>query len=279
MRIIKKVRAPVRIDFGGGTTDIEPFASKYGGAVLNATINRYITGELIATNKNVKLQYAGHIPTSSGLGTSGVMNLVWLALISQTKNKIELAEKVYALEQSLGLTGGKQDQYASALGGINFLEFKGEKVKITKLKLREDLIKELEKKLVLIYTGKSHLSELSNKFMIENLKKGKSIKNLLRIKNIAKEMKKTLMKKNFDEFADLMNQETQERKLLHKSIIPLKIENIIKIGMKNGAIGAKVCGSGGGGSILFFGNKKKLKKKFKSKIIDFKFDFSGLTWL
>ena len=53
----------------------------------------------------------------------------------------------------------------------------------------------------------------------------------------------------------------------------------MKAGIKNGAVGAKVCGSGGGGSILFLGNKKKLVKKFKGKVIDFKFDFKGLRWL
>ena len=152
---IKKVIAPVRIDFGGGTTDIEPFASKYGGAVLNAAINRYITGKIIRTNEKVHLEYTGNIPTSSGLGTSGVMNLVWFALISQTKNKLELADKVYSLEQAMGLVGGKQDQYASALGGINFLEFKRNKVEVTKLNLNKDFIRKFENNLVLVYTGKS----------------------------------------------------------------------------------------------------------------------------
>lgn len=89
MKIIKQVKAPVRIDFAGGTTDIQPFPKKHGGAVLNAAINKYITGKLVATDKTVGLGYSGNIPTSSGLGTSGVMNLVWLALISKTKNKLE----------------------------------------------------------------------------------------------------------------------------------------------------------------------------------------------
>ena len=275
----KKVIAPVRIDFGGGTTDIEPFASKYGGAVLNAAINRYITGKLVATNENVGLQYSGNIPTSSGLGTSGVMNLVWLALISREKDKLKLAERVYALEQSLGLVGGKQDQYASALGGINFLEFKGDKVKITRLDLGPKLIKELENSLVLVYTGTPHFSGLTNKSMIENLKKGKNKKNLLKIKNIAKQMKTSLLRKDLASFAELMNQETQERKKLHKSVISPSIQKIINQGLDNGAVAAKVCGAGGGGSILFFGNKKKLKRKFGKKVIDFKFDFGGLRFL
>jgi len=289
MHIIKQVKAPVRIDFGGGTTDISPFKDKYGGAVLNAAINKYVVGKIIKTDKKIHLEYTGNTPTSSGLGTSGVMNLVWLALISQIKlkkkqgiiikNKIDLAEKAYALEQALGLVGGKQDQYAAALGGINFLEFKGDKVKITKLNLSKDFIKELEDKLVLVYTGKPHFSGNSNKVMINNLKKGKNIKNLLKIKKIAYEMKSALLKKDLQKFAELMNKETKQRNLLHKIIVPTQIENIIKQGKENGAIAAKVCGSGGGGSILFFGDKARLKKKFGKGVIDFKFDFEGLRWM
>ena len=43
---IKKLISPVRIDFGGGTTDISPFKDKYGGCVLNAAINRYVEGKI-----------------------------------------------------------------------------------------------------------------------------------------------------------------------------------------------------------------------------------------
>ncbi len=282
MKIIKKVKAPVRIDFGGGTTDISPFKDKYGGAVLNATINKYITGKLIIGNKRTYLEYSGDIPTSSGLGTSGVMNLVWLALISQTpnkfnsKNKKEIAEDVYKLEQAMDLVGGKQDQYASAFGGINFFEFKRDKVKVARLKLPRKIIKELESKLTLVYTGEPHFSGDSNKAMVDNLRKGKNTKNLLKIKAIAYEMKNALLKKDLDRFAELMNSETVEREKLDSSIVPFNVRKIIKKGMENGAIGAKVCGAGGGGSILFFGDKRKLKKKFGRKVIDFKFDFEGL---
>ncbi len=279
MKIIKRVKAPVRIDFAGGTTDIYPF-TKFGGAVLNAAIDKYIFGELVASNKNVSLKYSGSIPTSSGLGTSGVMNLVWLALILKTKNKTELAEKVYKLERATGLVGGKQDQYAGAFGGINFLEFKDDRVKVNRLNLDKKTIKQLEKKLVLVYTGKPHYSGDTNKAMMDNLKKGKITKNLIRIRNIAGEMKKTLLRKNLDKFADLMNEETAERKKLHKSVLTQKTEKIITQGLNNGAVSAKICGAGGGGSILFFSdNRNKLAKKFKGKIIDFKFDFQGLEWL
>jgi D-glycero-alpha-D-manno-heptose-7-phosphate kinase len=115
--------------------------------------------------------------------------------------------------------------------------------------------------------------------MIDNLKKGRNVKNLLRIKQIAIEMKDALLKGDLGKFAELMNEETKERNLLHQNTIPAQIENIIEQGKENGAIAAKVCGSGGGGSILFFGNKEKLKKKFGKMVIDFKFDFEGLRWI
>lgn len=279
---VKKFMAPVRIDFAGGTTDISPFKDEYGGCILNATINRYVVGELKADDKKTHLEYTGNIPTSSGLGTSGVMNLIWLSLITQQKGKldsnakIKLAETVYGIEQAMGLVGGKQDQYAAAFGGINFMEFKKDKVKVHRLNLRKEFIKKLEDKLVLIYTGKPHFSGNTNKAMMDNLRKGKNNVNLLRIKNIAIEMKNALLKEDLERFAELMNEETRERKKLHESIVPESTQKIISLAMKNGAIAAKVCGSGGGGSILFFGDKKKLKQKFKDKVIDFKFDFEGL---
>ncbi len=278
----KKLMAPVRIDFGGGSTDISPFKDKYGGCVLNATINRYVVGELFVSNKKTHLEYTGDIPTSSGLGTSGVMNLVWLSLISQKIDKLDdkkrkkLAETVYGLEQAMGLIGGKQDQYAAAYGGINFMTFNKDEVRVERLNLSKKFIRELEDRMVLVYTGKPHFSGNTNGAIIDSLKKGKNNENLLRIKRIAIGMKNALLKEDIQRFAELMNEETSERKKLHKSIIPKNIQRIIEEGMKNGAISAKVCGSGGGGSILFLGNKNQLKKRFGSKVIDFKFDFEGL---
>ena len=278
--MIKKIRAPVRIDFGGGTTDIKEFSSKYGGAVLNAAINHYVFGKLSASNSGTKLEYHADIPTSSGLGTSSAMNVVWLALITHIKDKKKIAESVFKIEQASkeSSVNGKQDQYASAFGGINYLEFIGDEVKISQVKLKKELIKKLESKLLLVYSGESHYSGNSNKAMIDNLLKGRVTDNLLRIKAIAGEMKEALLNEDLNSFSDLMNQETEERRKLSKTTLSPQLKSIIDKGMKNGASGAKICGSGGGGSILFFGDKARLKRYFGKKAIEFKFDFSGLIW-
>lgn len=279
--MIKTVRAPVRIDFGGGTTDIKEFAGKYGGAVLNAAINHYVFGKLTATDKKTSLEYHADIPTSSGLGTSSAMNDVWVALIAHLKDKKKIAEDVFNIEQAISesAVNGKQDMYAAVYGGINYMEFIGDKVHVHPLKLKKEFIKEFESKLVLVYSGESHYSGNSNKAMIDNLLKGKVTDNLLRIKAIAGEMKNALLHEDLEKFSDLMNQETDERRKLSKITLSPQLKSIIYNGMKNGASGAKICGSGGGGSILFFGDKARLKRYFGKKVIEFKFDFSGLTWI
>jgi len=275
-KIVKSARVPVRIDFAGGTTDVEPFPSKYGGAVLNVAINKYVSGKLVRKNNKTHLEYTGKIPTSSGLGSSGAMNVLWLSLINKNKDKEELAEMAYKIEQVMGIVGGKQDHYAAAFGGISFLEFKKDKVIRTELRLKKEFIKKLEDHLVLVYTGLPHFESSANGKMIENIKKGKGVKNLIRIREIAKEMKKALEKEDLDKFGKLLNEETENRKKLAKGVLPPKAGEIIKEGKRHGASAAKICGSGNGGSILFYGNKKKLKKYFGNKVLDFKFDFEGL---
>ncbi len=279
--MIKKIQAPVRIDFGGGTTDIKEFSSRFGGCVLNAAINKHVSGSLEATDKKVSLEYSGDIPTSSGLGTSGAMTLVWLALISKEKNKEKLCEEIYNISQARELfADGKQDQYAAAFGGINFMEFnKNGKVKVSPLKLSKNFIKKLEDSLILVYTGKPHYSGDTNGAVIKDLIKGKNTSNLKRIKQIAIEMKSALENQDLAKFAELLNEETEQRAKLHPMIVPESTKRIIQQGKRNGALAAKVLGSGGGGSILFFGDKVQIKKFFKNKAIEFEFDWEGLKRL
>jgi len=276
---VKKVRAPVRVDFGGGTTDVESFYSRYGGAVLNCAIRKYVVGSIFKGDK-VSLRYGADVPTSSGLGTSGAMTLVWLALITDEKDKRKLCEWVFNIARARELfDDGKQDQYAAAFGGINFFEFdKKGRVKISRLDLSSKVVRELESKLVLVYSGKSHYSGDTNDAEIDNLKRGRNVKNLLAIKKIAYEMRDALKKGDLERFAELMNEETEQRKMLDERTVGPRLRKVIDLGMKNGAVGAKVCGSGGGGSVLFFGDKKKLKRKFGKRVIDFKIDFGGLKW-
>lgn len=279
--MIKDARAPVRIDFAGGTTDIYPFTHRYGGCVLNAAINRYVKGRLVSTKDETRLSYSASIPTGSGLGTSSSMNVVWLGLVSTITDKRRIAETVYKLEQDIGIIGGKQDQYAAAFGGINFLEFEKDMVVRTAVNIDKRIFRRLESGLILVYAGKPRYSSRINGLVIRNLRNRhrQTIGALKNVREIAIEMKESLENGRLKRFIRLMNEEWINRKRLHPMVTNPRLDRLVQLGLENGAAGAKVCGAAGGGSILFYCyDKPKVINKLKQeKIIDFKFDFGGLV--
>ena len=272
-------RAPVRIDFGGGTTDIFPVSKKIGGCVLNAAINHYVDGSLAMLPNKTRLEYHSNLPTSSGLGTSGAMNVVWLALTTRFKDRKDLAEWAYAIENATKVVGGKQDQYAAVLGGINFMKFTNHhKAEIERIKLPSSFLRKLEGRLFLDYTGPRVSSDI-NDVIIQHFARGnkKMINIFKEIIMNTKKMRGALLDRDLNKFSEFLNREWILRKSLHPRITTKKIEERIKLAMENGASAAKVCGAGGGGCILFYAeNKNRIIKKFRNKLIPFKFDNEGL---
>ena len=228
-------------------------------------------------------------PAGSGLGTSASMGVALIGALSAFSGKFllpyEFAEQASLIEQKeLGILGGKQDHYASALGGINFMEFIGEEVKVSKLLVSQDVICELEKNLVLCYTGKSRLSGDIHHRVREAYEKGepKTRQALRNLKSIASEMKNTLLSENLESFGKLLDENWENQKELHPSVTNKQIDEIIRIAKTNGAIGGKACGAGGGGCLLFYVQpdrehivRQKLEEN-KVTVIDFNFDFNGL---
>jgi D-glycero-alpha-D-manno-heptose-7-phosphate kinase len=172
--VIVTARAPVRVDFGGGWTDVAPFIRAAGsGSVLNAAIDKYVTGTLVrresgsgaATDEGLEVRYGFDLPSGSGLGTSSALNVVWLSLIQSQisanagdEARQQIAEQAFRLEGLLGILGGKQDQYAAALGGFNLLTFAETGVTAERLAVPADTVRELEARCVLCYSGKPRLS-------------------------------------------------------------------------------------------------------------------------
>lgn len=286
-------RAPVRIDFAGGWTDVDIFAKGAGGAVLNAAIDKYVTGTLETRedpngdSQGITISYQSELPVGSGLGTSSALNVVWLSLvktkITDSEDRKQIACLAYELEAILGILGGKQDQYASALGGINFMTF-GENVEVEPLNVPPNVIEELEDRLVLCYTGKSRLSGNIHENVWGAYRRGvpETVDALFTLRNVAFSMRYVLLSGRLDEFSELMNQNWAAQKKLDASITNDQIETLFEEAFKHGAVGGKACGAGGGGCVLFFsdsGRRAEVEQaiqKLGSHIIPFKFEFGGL---
>ena len=231
-------------------------------------------------------------PAGSGLGTSAAMGVALMAAVAEMSGRkllpYEIAEMASDIEKTdLGIRGGKQDQYASALGGFNFMEFFGERVRFAHLPVPAHGILELQKNLVLCYTGTSRLSGNIHAHVAKAFVRGdKATRGAIdRLKDIAREMKDALMRCDLISFAQLLSENWENQKRLHSTVTNEQTENLFEIARNSGAIGGKACGAGGGGCLLFYAAPNRehvLRKALESagaQVVDFEFTQRGLeTW-
>ena len=154
------VKVPVRIDLAGGWTDVAAYCTAHTGEVVNIAIDQYVTATCdVDDQRKLKVTYQTDLPTGCGLGTSGAMNVALVAAIRPlNEDPALIAEKAYQFEAVLGNTGGRQDQWASAFGGVQHLCFEGDAVRRTSLKPSMEFTNWLRQHLMLFDTGLPHVS-------------------------------------------------------------------------------------------------------------------------
>lgn len=198
-------------------------------------------------------------PAGSGLGTSSTMVVAILKAFVEWRNlplgDYEIARLAYEIERKdLGLSGGKQDQYAAAFGGFNYMEFlKDDMVIVNPLKVKRWIVDELEASLVLYFTGRSRSSAAIIDEQRKNTTSGKtsSIEAMHRIKQSAVDMKLAVLKGDMKEFARILGQAWEDKKKMADAITNPVIEEAFDVATKAGALAGKVSGAGGGGFIMF----------------------------
>lgn len=281
-------RAPVRVDLAGGWTDVHHFADRDGGTVLNAAIAHHVRGELTRDQGRFRVSYEAGVPAGAGLGASAAFNVVWLALVNAALGRRpapeELAEQAYRLEGLLGVTGGKQDQYAAALGGINLLRFEEGTVRVERLSPAEDTMRALRERLVLAYSGESRLSgDIHERVWGGYLSGEKGVADALRrLKAIAFEMREALLSGDLASFGALLGENWRCQKALHPSITNDGVEELFRVAADSGALSGKACGAGGGGCLLFWCEESaaprvaEALREAGAQLIDFALDGTGL---
>lgn len=231
-------------------------------------------------------------PPGSGLGTSAAMGVALVGALSRIQSAqpapATIAERATRLEvEELGIAGGKQDQLAAALGGVNFLEFSAAAPTSTPLLLPPAVLNELEQRLILCYSGVSRLSgDIIQRVQAAYLAEEPATCTALRsMRAIAVEMRDALLSGALDRIGPLLRENWRCQQALHPSVTNANVTQLFTIAEQHGALGGKACGAGGGGCLVFFsapGVEDQLRRALLAagaQIIDFNIDRDGLqTW-
>lgn len=232
-------------------------------------------------------------PAGSGLGASSTLIVAvlgafkeWLCL---PVDDYDLARLAWEIERKdLGLTGGKQDQYAATFGGFNFMEFfDNNRVIVNPLRIKQEYINELEHNLLLYYTGTSRLSskiiEAQSNNVINN--RTKPIEAMHKLKEQSLLMKEALLKGKIDEMGEILDFGWKYKKQMTEEISNPVIDEIYETTLHAGSSGGKISGAGGGGFMIFYcPNNTKYKvieslQKFGGEFRKYNFLNNGIyTW-
>lgn len=198
-------------------------------------------------------------PAGSGLGTSSTMVVAIVKAFVEWKGlplgDYEIARLAYEIERKdLGLSGGKQDQYAAAFGGFNYMEFlPNDMVIVNPLKVKRWIVDELEASLVLYFTGRSRSSAaiIEQQKLRTSTGNHESISAMHNIKQSAVDMKLAVLKGDMTEFARVLGKAWEDKKKMADAISNPMIEEAFAVALSAGAKCGKVSGAGGGGFIMF----------------------------
>lgn len=228
-------------------------------SLIKGTYNRVVKDFKIPL-KSFKITTYNDAPAGSGLGTSSTMVVSILKAFVEWHDlplgNYEMARLAYEIERKdLNLSGGKQDQYAAAFGGFNYMEFlPGDVVIVNPLKVKRWIVDELEASMVLYFTGRSRSSAQIIDEQKRNTETGnsKSIEAMHRIKQGAIDMKFAILKGDMDAFCKVLGKNWEDKKQMANAITNPMIEQVFDVALASGAKSGKVSGAGGGGFIMLF---------------------------
>jgi len=210
-------------------------------------------------SQGLEIHLHNDAPPGSGLGSSSAITVALIRVLAEylrvAMDCYQIAELAYRIERlEVGIKGGKQDQYACAFGGFNFIEFHRDTTVVNPLRLRAETLCELEYSLVFAYIGGQRFSAHILEKQVGNYRRRAEgvLEAMDELKRIAFEMKRLLLLGRLREFGELLDVAWANKKKLAEGISNERIEEIYEEARRAGALGGKVSGAGGGGFMFFF---------------------------
>ncbi len=294
-------RAPVRVSFFGGGTDLPAYYEQHGGAVLSAAIDKYfyvILGnsegcvqvsssdyrtffrhegparrrvdddlrlpravlDEFSVYEGLSVFLSSEVPPGTGLGSSSAVTVALVKAIStycgRQMCQQDLAELACEIEiDRLGQPIGKQDQYAAAFGGLNFIEFHPDShVDVQPVALPPETRLGLERRVLLFFTGMSRDAATILGEQRRNLTehRDETLRASDEMKRQAFHARDLLRENRLDEFGTLLDDAWHTKKRAAAGVSNARTDRAYEVARGAGALGAKVAGAGGGGFMIVF---------------------------
>jgi D-glycero-alpha-D-manno-heptose-7-phosphate kinase len=240
----------------------------------------------------ISLFLASEIPPGTGLGSSSAVAVALAKALSTlcrlSPDRAELAEIASFVEiEKLGMPIGRQDQYASAFGGLNVIRFGPDGTQVQPLHLPREVVDRLERRLMLFFTGSSRdaASILKHQQASTQRQESAIVDSLHQIKAMAQTTVELLQAGELDQFSDLLHESWLAKKRLARGISNPHIDEWYELARAHGARGGKLAGAGGGGFLLLY-VEEQAQDRVTAALensglvrMDFRFDNGGVVVL
>ena len=200
------------------------------------------------------------IPPGTGLGSSASVCVNILKTLTTYLNrplsKYDLAERAFHVARNvLGRHVGRQDEFAAAFGGMNFITFRTDGLtEVQPVDLDPALLRELQSNLMLFFTGSAHHSWtiLQEQEKSTRSPNGPAVEALHHVRELADRMLSALRAGDLNLFGSLLDEGWQAKKRISGRISNSRIDHLYELARRNGVLGGKITGAGGGGFLLLY---------------------------
>ncbi len=209
---------------------------------------------------SVDLFLSSEIPPGTGLGSSASVCVNILKTLTTyldcPLSKYDLAEQAFQIARNgLGRHVGRQDEFAAAFGGLNFITFGTDGLTdVQPVDLDPELLRELQSKLKLFFTGSSHHSWtiLQEQEKSTGNQAGPALAALHEVRALADRMLAALRSGSLAQFGSLLDEGWRAKKRISGKITNPRIDHLYELARQAGASGGKITGAGGGGFLLLY---------------------------
>jgi len=299
-------KTPFRISFAGGGTDLPSFYEREFGCVTSVAIKQYVyitahksfdnsitlkyskhekthdvdaiqnerareALKLTGVRKGIEVHSVGDMPAQTGLGSSssyvvGMLNTLY-AYHQKLTPASKLAREAFEIEVlRLKNPIGKQDHYAAAYGGLNYIQFNpDDSVLVQPILLSKNTRTDLQHNLIMFYTGMTRsASEVLTDQKKNTETNQETFVHLQKMRNLGIATKDALSEGDLTRFAEILDENWQYKKQMTPLMTNPQIEEWYARGKANGALGGKILGAGGGGFLLFYCEEEKQDKLIRA---------------